>query len=603
MLEDLPVEILQQIIGHLPTASAISHLSLTSRKLHISISSHESTSYRLFVQRAFPSIKVESSWREAAEALTSRSRAWDRRALIARECCPPESHAASREPGLRHRAVFGFAPALDSYEDWSRGSRNRRRETVAWGAAGRIYIRQKEAASTSWSTLRFEDDDLATNDILQLKLLRPQQKASSSGEIIIYRRANDEVATLETANNKLGYHQYARFGDTAAVEAIAANHSVDPVLAIARASQLQLYHVYAQENLISPTARLKLEPVSKHKSRVRCLEYLNHHTVAIGTALLESNKAGPVRIFDVSRGISEEPNTPIWTSTPRQTYNTRRNAHCIASLDHICGNAGQLFLSGWSSGHARLHDTRSPEPWIASWYDSVDNGQILSLATIGHERFVAGSDQNACLKTFDVRMPGERRYSYLDARPPQKSSSTNRIKQNMIGRSCIDRRDFNAFLSVRKWRNEQLWDPLPLPRQHNGTDKYTRSIYSLSIPSPTSPTIYAGIESHVVQVDFVGTDDVERSRVDPLLMDLQTEKESHVFSLGCYERPKRGEESTDPVLLNKQAMWHELKSQPERNEESELAGWDKRWRLGGTRRSSWSRGRSTGHRERRGSMG
>merc|ERR1711964_800876 len=127
-----------------------------------------------------------------------------------------------------------------------------------------------------------------------------------------------------------------------------------------------------------------------------------------------------------------------------------------------------------------------------------------------------------------------------------------------------------------------MGDPLPLPRQHSGGVNYSGAVYSLSIPSPTSPTVYAGIENHVVQLDFVSTDDIEKGQIDPLLSDLKQQKDTHVFSLGCYERPRPGKESTDPVLLNKQAMWHELKAQGERNLEGEAAGWDRRWRLGGT---------------------
>lgn len=603
MLEDLPVEVLQQIIGHLPTVSAITSLSLTSRKLHSIVDKDESASYRPFIQKVFPSIRTPPDWRQVASTLTSRARAWDRRAFLARECCPPESHSINRETGPRQRSVFGFAPTIDSYEDFSQGSIRGRQEVVAWGAAGKINIRTSDASSVSWRTLKFDDDHLPTNDILQLKLLRPHQPLSAE-HALVYRRANDEIATLETTADDPGYCQYARFVDTVGSECMEVNNAAKPLLAVARASRLQFYSVQEQQDFIPAFESITLEESTAKRHRTRCMQFLNETTIAVSTAFLEGHDHGPVRVYDINAPASPRAAAPVWSCSPRLSSRSkvRHNAHALAGLDHVCGNAGQLFLSGWSSGIARLHDTRTPDPWVAQYFDAVDNGQILSLAPIGHERFLAGSDQNACLKTFDMRMSGEHTYSYLDAQSSNPPKSRPNTGQDLTTRSGIDKRSFNTFLSVRRWRNERVWDPLPLPRQQNGTANYSGSVYSLSIPSPTSPTVYAGIENHVLQLDFVGTDDVERAYLDPLLSNLKEQKSTHVFDLGCYERPRSGKESTDPVLLNKQAMWHELKSQPDRNEESEASGWDRRWRLGGTRRSSWSRGRRSGRGARRNSI-
>lgn len=605
MLEDLPVEVLQQIIGQLPTVSAITNFSLVSKKLHSIVEKDESASYRPFVRRVFPSTKTPPDWRQVAATLTSRARAWDRRALLARECCPPDSHSASRQTNQRNRAVFGFAPALDSYEDFSSNSIGGRQEVVAWGAAGRINIRVTNSDSSFWQTLKFEDDHLPGNDILQLKLLRAHQR-SSTNQTVVYRRANDEIATLEATGEGSGHSEYARFVDTASSECIEVSDAPEPLLAVARAERLQLYSIQDQQDLISASEAITLEAAGVRRHRTRCMQFLNHGIIAVGTAFLEGHDSGPIRVYDINAPATRGAAVPLWACTPVSSgrMNVRHNAHALAGLDQVCGNDGQLFLSGWSSGKARLHDTRTSEPWVAEYFDTVDNGQILSLAAIGHERFLAGSDQNACLKTFDLRMPGGHTYSYTDARPSGPPKHRFSASQNLLTRPLADQRSFNMFLSVRRWRNERVWDPLPLPRQHSGTANYSGSVYALSVPSSTSPTVYAGIENHVLQLDFVGTDDVEGGYIDPLLSSLKEQKTTHVFDLGCYERPRPGRESTDPVLLNKQAMWHELKSQPERNEESEAAGWDRRWRLGGGRRSSWSRGRSgPGRGGRRGSTG
>lgn len=603
MLEELPEEVLLNIIAYLPTIAAITSLAQTSRRFHTIVTGDDQSAFRIFVQRSFPSIKTTTRWREAAEALTSRSRAWDRRALVVRDCCPPETLSISAQDDNRRRITTGFAPALDSYENLLGNSLSGRTETVAWGAAGRIYVRTSDKSSINWHSIKFEDDHLAHNDILQLRLLRPHQTASTD-ETMIFRRDNGEIATLVTSDSASGYEQYARFVDAPGAHTMAVSNHVEPLLAVARTAALQLYNVNTPQDQIKPFARLRLPEMSDSVYRTRCMQFLDSTNIVLGTAFLEGTKDGPVSIYDINHSTESSDAVPIWSCVPPQRdTRARQYVHALTPLDHVCGNFGQMFLSGWSSGHARLHDTRAPNPWVADWYDSVDNGQILSLAAIGHERFVAGSDQNACLKLFDMRMPGDQRYSYLDARPAQNPRQGASLIQNLIHRPVKDRRDWNAFLSVRKWTKEALWVPLPMPRQHNGTVNYSGSVYSLSVPSPTSPTIYAGIENHVLQLDLVNTDDLERGRIDPLLSSLAIQKDSHVFGVGCYERPRKGKESTDPVLLNKQAMWHELKSQPERNEESEAAGWDRRWRLGGTRRSSWSRGRPRGRGGRRGSTG
>ena len=168
------------------------------------------------------------------------------------------------------------------------------------------------------------------------------------------------------------------------------------------------------------------------------------------------------------------------------------------------------------------------------------------LLTMGHDRFLAGSSQNGCLRTFDLRMPGRKVYSYLDARP---SESVQRLARSK------PQKDFNIFLTPEVNYNERLWEPLP---RHPGkrSQRYRGSVYSLSSPSPTSPTVYAGIANHVLQLDFVCTDDLRDHKIyrEFNLSDRKSHDPQHrILDLSCYERPRKGKESTDPVLLRKQA--------------------------------------------------
>ena len=150
MLDDLPVEVIQHIVSQLPTASSIINLSLTSRKLHKVISRDNYICFRGFVKKSFPSIETPPLWREAARVLTSRSRAWDRRAFVARECCPPVDPEDMGE--ARSWTPASYQPVIDCYETWNGSTWSERKEVLAWGAAGRLRMRITENGKVIWKS-------------------------------------------------------------------------------------------------------------------------------------------------------------------------------------------------------------------------------------------------------------------------------------------------------------------------------------------------------------------------------------------------------------------------------------------------------------------
>jgi hypothetical protein len=582
MLEQLPHEVLSQVIAELPTVSAIRSVSRTSQKLRSTIDDDASNIYRSFIQRVFPTISTPPYWQEAAFALTSRSRAWQRRAVVARSCYPPTSHAeGSDHTSIRN--TFGFVPAIDSYEEFSSDSLSSRREVIAWGAGGRINVRLKDIDSSHWRCLRFENDTDAMEDILDLRLLRTDQKTNAE-QTIVFRRANGVIGALETSSDsESGYAEYASFANTQRASSMDVSRAREPLMAavFSGRSVLQLYPVMAPDAHIDPSATIGLPHCTTHTSKdAPITRFLSTNMVAVSTSVSKDCEIAPFRIFDIASGGRDAKTEPVWQMPSTAGYGVGDTINCILPLDPIYGNARQCFLTGWSNGQVLLSDTRSPAPFVSRFYDWIDVGSNLSLAAHGHERFVAGSSQNACMAFFEMRKPGQRSYSYLESRNVAHIRSPTKSKQDLIGRQSAASRDFSVFLSVRVWNRSSLWQPMPLPRQHAGTHRYSGSVYSLSVPSPTSPTIYAGIESHVLQLDLVNSDDVDEDNIDPFLHDLKAEKSSNVWCLGCYEHPRQGNDSSDAVLLNKQAMWHEMRAQPHQNEESDAAGWDIRWRLG-----------------------
>ena len=589
MLQDLPPECLRLIVGHLATASSIVNLALTSRHFYSLISADEYASLRDFVHNAFPSIKVSPPWRDAAIRLTSRSRAWDRRAFVARECYNPFTDWKQ----LSSASKYGFVPAIDTYETNSIDNPGSRKEVLAYSAAGRVMLRVNRPASCDWSELRFPNDQQPHNDILDLHLLRPHQQLDSNRETIIFRRANGEVSKVETHNDS---QYYCRAGDYAypagEINCMALSHDADPLVALCASNALHVYPIHREEyglGPIQPAQSFRIEEPSDVRLSTRCASFLSDNLLAVG------RHGAPVKIYDLDTTPSQQTTTMPLYSLHSQRKNPPRDlrANVLKQIDSLSGRAGNLLLSGWSDGLVRLYDIRAREATVATYQDCVDDGQIMSLLPIGHEKFLAGSSQNGCLKTFDLRQPGMRPYSRQDS--PQltsKVASRHVQQQNRHGKSlpAYNRREINIFLAPPvSWRRIGTWLPIcrqPEGRWH-GRERYRGAIYSLSCPSSASPTVYTGITDHVIQLDFVSTDDIYKtSIVDPMLR-IPKGHDPNMLDVSCYERPRKGHEMTDAVLLRQQVewadvvasktgkdvkgKWYEVRLNPEE-------GWDERWK-------------------------
>src|SRR5690625_250356 len=96
MLPQLPSEIIYQIATYLPTASCLADLSQTCKRLNHIINDDDSRIYRALIQSKFSSIETPPFWEDAARALTSRSRALDRAAVLTRVVVPYETQRARR---------------------------------------------------------------------------------------------------------------------------------------------------------------------------------------------------------------------------------------------------------------------------------------------------------------------------------------------------------------------------------------------------------------------------------------------------------------------------------------------------------------------------
>lgn len=590
MLNELPIEVLQQIAGNLPTASSITNLSQVSRKFHAIVSDNDQTIFRNFVRNEFPTIRTPPAWRDAAKVLTSRSRAWERKAFVAKECHPPPDPLDWQRRNGPGNPVWttGYHPVIDSYETWQDGSWSSRKEVLAWGAAGRLRVRTIADGATTWTSSKLSEDDRQDLDILDVRLLRPPQHDNRAGETILLRTADGETKKLETSSKVNDFRQTGNYDiGLSRPTGMDVNSSCDPLLALCDNDSIRLYPVQSSNQNISPLETFALHSDSEVLARTRCVKFLSDTSLAVASQYLQGFSRAPLKVYDVNTAHGRHrPLTETLTSNDSDIVG-RHNANVVMPLDDVAslsGQTGRLILSGWTDGICRLHDLRTPAKAVAKYVDVVDDGQIMSLLPIGHERFVAGGHQNGCLKTFDLRITGARPYSHKVLQTSQSRQKSLETVHFYDPSTCDwtksqTYRGINIFVNPLVNMSMGLWNPLPT-KPSRRSERYRGALYALSSPSPSSPTMYVGISNHVIQLDLLSTDD-ERGRMSKLhnsVGDPNLQKE-RTMEFSCYERPRSGHSSTDPVLLRKQLPLH-----GPRNDESDVQGlreedWDERWRL------------------------
>jgi hypothetical protein len=123
-LQDLPTELVAQVVSYLPTAQATANLRKISPILSQAVGDE---AWKSFVRSNFPSLSVKSKcikgdWEFAAHSLTTQSRNLDRKAFLARYLEPKQyTRLTEFRPGDRWRLgrgqSMGYQPIIDSYEE------------------------------------------------------------------------------------------------------------------------------------------------------------------------------------------------------------------------------------------------------------------------------------------------------------------------------------------------------------------------------------------------------------------------------------------------------------------------------------------------------
>lgn len=354
MLSELPLEIISHIAIYLPSLRELTRLGLTCRRLYTIIKSQESSLYRAFVRSQFPFVDTPPFWKDAACALTSRSRALDRLGVVGRFVTPPEAtiniglHGETRSDN----PTLGYRPQIDSYEIWNGETWADRKEVLTWGAGHRLVMRIKQSGSRpreNWVVFNDIDHVSSYDDICDVHLLEPEHGSKDADiENLIFSRVRGEIMRLALSPGDATYKYKQKFL-TGGLELSGTDLSdgANPVL-LARFDNksLALYSTNDDREEVEPLAWIRDDTFSLARSRSSKL--LSSSRIGIATkeeksslvvSTLSPDGVSPLREFAVNFLDPEGPHG-------RPPF---ANASSIAPLNshRLAGSPGDVFLTAW----------------------------------------------------------------------------------------------------------------------------------------------------------------------------------------------------------------------------------------------------------------
>ncbi|KAM0716668.1 hypothetical protein Q7P37_008113 [Cladosporium fusiforme] len=619
VLTDLPPELLDHITTFLPTANALSKLSLTSKSLHTFV---EKTAWRTFADLHFPSLcpRTSTSWKLTARTLTGQSRSWDRRAFVARYTEPHGDIVSFpwRKKLQRWKRpmgqTIGFTPHLDVYElELARG---RRREVLAYSAGAEVCVRirewdvaseGKEKERVRWRTYRPLSAYEGRDDITTVHLLRPEEGKEGKGVRMITGTANGDLQILtipedgEDEGDEVDKVYLTTQGQSVRSSSLLQRDGQPGLLAAEVGdSKVCLYPLDGDKPKIAPSSQIDIKAAALENGDVLSKAYrpwstnfLSSQHLAIGLGPSEE----PIHVYTVTpSGISNDHVRKFGLSIDSDLDDrsdeiapggvARKPLSSVYPIAPLPAGSSatstqdsQVFLTGAYDGVVRLHDIRSPRDVEGVYMDPTDDSAIYSLLPRGRETLLVGSNRHNLLKIFDMRL-GSKCYSYLDAQPVSASSAVTTQS------TPEPQRDWSLFLKAHSTSASNA---------HNQANQSWRSrraaessIYSLASASHSSPHVYAGIENNVVELAFT---DVLDPHADPTYFQPWNVgpggkggqawngwKAKEVIDLACFDQ------GADMKLYAQRGLEEmaQLKEQGVQVMEGGVSGLDARWRVQGT---------------------
>ncbi|KAI2788877.1 hypothetical protein POX_e06901 [Penicillium oxalicum] len=581
---ELPSEIICQVVLHLPTANAITRLAQTCRRIHKILKAEEAWLFRAFVRSKFPGIQTPPFWKDAVCALTSRSRALDRLGIIGRFVTVPDSETVTRigvpDAVRQDNPTLGYRPPIDSYEIWNGESWAAKKEVLAWGAGEKLLLRTRHTGkhcSDDWVLFNGVDEPSSHDDILGLHLLDAEHGKDGDVENVIFGRRRGDLRQVALSSSAADY-EYKKTFQTEGLELSDTDlmRGPDPILC---AQFLQgataLYQVASEKEIVQPFAWIQPE----RSSRGRRAKLLSSTRIAVAT-MNERDSLIISRIRPDGVYTEETIEAGLLGVNSNQIQRNHHAPQAISVIeplhDHpLADHSGNVFLAAWGDRAVRLHDLRSPRLYETAYEDPTDDNSVYSLKAFGHDRFIVGSGGNALIKLFDLRCTS---YSYLHAHASRpKAPSTAPIAHN---HGQYPSRNFNIFLSAPS--PAAFTAHAAQSRRRTQVHPYRGPIYSLSAPSPSSPTLYTGVAGGLIRLDFASTDDLTGPAKEwyHQNLDLGFDGEmnpvdgSSFFTMAGYERPSPDDLTTTSKLRKQHGNWRVQEDVIHRRV---VSGWDQRW--------------------------
>ncbi len=310
-LDGLPPELLSQIVSHLEIARTLLYLSLTCKRLRDYI---ERDGFRVFVQNRFPSIQVPLYWKDAAHALTTLSRAWDRGSFIARCIAPDIGHSGRPQNGKKSRSwqrrklqTMGYQPVIDSYVDCYGPDWGSRKEILAWGAGADLIVRVKSMGGQAErayqaSHIRGKDQKLfdqhhhmtqwmvhreaglvdGRDDVTSINLLRPSQKPANELEYIVVGRASGYLDIVKVSTTNSQSHKVAGLISGKSIRSATVSSTRDPLVATCMAdSTISCYSIHLAQKCLEPAGDISAI-LPGQSGRTWSTQFLRHDRLAVG---------------------------------------------------------------------------------------------------------------------------------------------------------------------------------------------------------------------------------------------------------------------------------------------------------------------------------
>ena len=609
-LTELPPELLDHITTYLTTANSLANLSCTNRNLHTFV---EKNAWRTFADLQFPSLcpRTSQNWKLSARSLAAQSRAWDRRAFVARYTEPHGDITAF--PGKRKverwkrpkGQTIGFTPHLDVYEQ-DVGSRGKR-EVLAYSAGAEVCVRVrewqvgrhgKEKDKIKWHTYRPISAYEGRDDVTTVQLMRSENSGLDVRMVI--GTANGDLQVLTLPVNGAEGADVDKVYLTTQGQSVRSSSLLQPdgraglLAAEVGDSKICLYTLEDGQPKISPGSEIDIKTAAREDGitlskayRPWSTNFLSSNHLAIGLGPSEQ----PIHVYTLTPSGLSTDHVRKFTLSSDHDLDDRSDeiapggvakkpmssVYPIIPLPPSSGASrqdAQIFLSGAYDGVVRLHDLRSPRDVEGSYIDPTDDSAIYSLLPRGRETLLVGSNRHNLLKVFDMRL-GSKCYSYLDAQPTKAAATP--------------KRDWSLFLKPHSGSTNTN---LPGSDRRWGRSAAESSIYSLASATQHSPHIYAGIENNVVELAFT---DVLDPNPDPTYFKPWTPKAGggagskgakgehewngwktkDVIDLACYEQ------RADMKLYAQRGLVETSRTRDVVLNDA-VEGLDRRWKVGGS---------------------